>query len=404
MTGAAVLFPSASAAPRPLEVGLLGVGTVGGAVARLAERHRELVRRRAGRPVEVVRGLVRDLSRPRPLPVERLTTEAGDILDDPAIELVVEALGGVQPAYGWVRRALARGKTVVTANKDLLAAHGPELARLARERGAGLYYEACVVSGLPVLRALAEGLAADPVEYVGGVVNATTNVVLSRMEEGATRAEAVALAQRLGYAEADPSSDLDGWDAARKLAILATLAWSEPVRLPAVEVAGLGDLGPEDLAFAREAGYRVRPLALAALWRGALHLAVGPALVGPRHAAWDVEGSMNVVYARSANLGRLRLASRGAGGEETASGILADIVAAARGPHLAAAACLEPWLRRGEPARPRRPGWPGRVLWFAREGTRREITRERMTEAEARARFGRRARLLPVYDDDAPKP
>lgn len=385
-------------------MGLLGVGTVGGAVARLAERHAELVSRRAGRPVEIVRGLVRDLSRTRPLPRERLTREASEVTDDPAIEVVVEALGGVQPAYGWVRRALARGKTVVTANKDLLAAHGPELARAARESGAGLYYEACVVSGLPVLRALGEGLAADPVEYVGGVLNATTNFVLTRMEEGASLAEAVAQARELGYAEADPSSDLDGWDAARKLAILATLAWSEPVRLATVRVEGTGDLGPDDLAYAREAGYRVKPLALAALWRGALHLAVGPALVGPRHPAWEVEDSMNVVFARSANLGRLRLASRGAGGEETASGVLADVIAAARGPNLAAAACLEPWLRREVPARPRQGGWAGRVAWFVRDGEKRHICPERMTEAEARTRFGRRARLLPVYDDDAPRP
>lgn len=311
----------------PLRVALAGCGTVGGGLLRLMQTHRDAVRRRLGRGVEVVSVLVRDPSRGRPhAPGEDLVTTDPAVLLAAGADVVVEAIGGLIPAGEIVRDALARGAHVVTANKALLAAHGPSLLRLAGARGVRLEFEAAVGGAVPVVRTLREQLAGQGVERIRGVINGTTNFILDRLAEGAEWSVAVAEAQQLGFAEADPSRDLDGRDAEDKLRVLAWLGFHADPRTVPVRRAGIS---PALAPLAREAAAGGRTVRLVAeLAREGRRLAgrIGPQVLDARDPLALARGEENAFEIHSASAGVIRLSGKGAGGSATASAVLADLL------------------------------------------------------------------------------
>lgn len=322
----------AGESPVPLRVGLLGLGVVGSGLVQLLRCNREEVARRLGAPVEIRRVLVRSLDKPRPVPVPRelLTTDPGRVLQDPEIDVIVEVMGGVEPARELILAALAQGRPVVTANKEVLARHGPELFRAAAAHGAGLYFEASVAAGIPVIRSLVQGLAANKVRTLMGIINGTTNYILTRMiEEGAEFAVALEQAQRAGYAEADPTSDVDGWDAAYKLAILSSLAFETYVPVESVYVEGIRRVTPVDLAYGTELGFTVKLLAIAKNVNGAIEARVHPTMVPLHHPLAAVRDVFNAVYLNGNASGELMLYGRGAGSLPTASAVASDLMEAA---------------------------------------------------------------------------
>lgn len=318
---------------RPVRVGLLGLGTVGSAVWQLLERYAASIESKVGAPVEVHRVLVRDPHKERPVAVHngRLTTDPGDILENPDIDVVVELLGGVEPAYPYIRTALEAGKDVITANKDVMAEHGRELERLAKAKGVGIFFEASVGGGIPVIQVLQDSLVANRIHTVYGVLNGTTNYILTRMsEDGASYAEALRQAQELGYAEADPTADVDGWDAARKIAILAGIAFSASVELEDVFREGIGGITARDIQDAAELGFVIKLLAVAREVDGALSLRVHPAFMPKSHPLASVRESFNAVYIEGDPVGQVMLYGQGAGGGPTASAVVGDLMLAAR--------------------------------------------------------------------------
>lgn len=307
-----------------MKIGLLGCGTVGGGFVRLVTRERERIRSRYGIDLDITKILVRDLGKERP-GIDRalLTTSALDVLDGDC-DLIVELIGGVHTAGSFVRRALARGRQVVTANKALLAAHGTELFELASRSGVELGFEASVCGGVPVIGALRRGLAGDSIESISGVLNGTTNYVLCRMDEGLELPDAMARAQELGFAEADPTLDLSGEDAAQKLAILAQLAFDAPVRRTVVR--GVGGLTCADVLRAREHGRVVRLVAEARKTAGGVELEVAPRLLPATDALARVVDEQNAVVIRGRAVGEVCLSGRGAGSLPTAAAVLSDVV------------------------------------------------------------------------------
>ncbi len=319
---------------REVGIGLLGLGNVGGPFARqLAERAEALAAETGVRP-RIVRALVRDPSRRRELPAglsEALGTDPAALLRDPAIEIVVELLGGLEPAGSLVTEAIARGKHVVTANKLLLAERGEELFGAAAARGVALRYEGAVCGGLPIVRILREALEGDEVLAVHGVVNGTTNYVLGRMgEAGASLEEALREAQAKGYAEADPTLDVSGGDAAQKLCLIAGLAFGVRVRQGELLVEGIEQVTPRDFEAARELGCVVKLLAVARREGERLDLRVHPAMVPERGPLASIRGALNGLLVETRALGPLVLSAPGAGGEATASAVLADVLDVAR--------------------------------------------------------------------------
>lgn len=320
-----------SAAVAPLRVALAGCGTVGGALLGLLRGHRDAVRRQLGREVQVVSVLVRDPSRARPHSPrsELFTTEAAQLLAA-GPDVVVEAIGGIDPAGEIVRDALARGTHVVTANKALLAAHGPSLLRLATKTGARLEFEASVGGAVPVVRTLREQLGGHGVQRVRGVVNGTTNFILDRLAEGEAWGAAVAEAQRLGFAEADPSRDLDGRDAEDKLRVLAWLGFHADPRTVPVRREGIS---PALAALAREAaasGRRVRLVAELTLEGRRLAGVIAPRVLDAGDPLAAARGEENVFEIHSESAGVIRLSGKGAGGSATASAVLADLLRVGR--------------------------------------------------------------------------
>jgi homoserine dehydrogenase len=317
----------------PIRVGLLGLGVVGGATASILARHGDELTRRTGAGFDLVRVAVRDPAKARAvdLPPGALTTDPWEVVKDDAIELVVETIGGVDPARDLVLAALSSGKHVVTANKELVAAHGRELMRAARSAGAELLFEASVGGGIPVIRPIKESLAGDRLVRVMGIVNGTTNFILTRMsEEGVSFADALAEARSLGYAEADPTADVEGYDAASKLAILASLAFDARVRAGDVQRSGISSVTPEDVAAAHDLGYEVKLLAVAELAGGQVAARVHPAMLPKTHPLAAVRDAFNAVFLEGEEVGELMLLGRGAGGGPTASAIVGDMVEIAR--------------------------------------------------------------------------
>ncbi|HEY8674205.1 MAG TPA: homoserine dehydrogenase [Candidatus Dormibacteraeota bacterium] len=315
-------------------VGLLGLGTVGAAVARRLINEWELLGERAGATPVLRCVAVRDLSRSRDLELKnvRLLADAAAVVDDPGVAIVMEAIGGTEPATALIESALQAGKTVVTANKAVIAASGPRLAALAGEHGAGLYFEAAVGAGLPIVGLLGGSLLGDRIASLDCVINGTTNVILTKMRSaGTTFDSALADAQRRGFAEADPTLDVDGWDAAQKLVILAWLAMGVHVPTDAVDRLGIRGVGGEDVSALSELGYRVRLLAHAERSPGgAVHLRARPTAVGPGHLLGDVDDADNAVIISSDLAARVMLRGLGAGGASTASAMVSDLVSAVR--------------------------------------------------------------------------
>ena len=317
---ASFVITTAETTTRTRGVGLLGCGTVGSGVARrLVASHPGLIRAIA----------VRDPHKPRDVAWSDFGGDPFEVVDDPNVHVVVECIGGLGLARELVLRAIARGKDVVTANKDLIATEGPWLASFAARTGASLRYEAAVGGAIPIVRALAGSLAAEDVFEIGGVLNGTTNFVLSAMEDGAEYAEALAEAQRLGYAEADPRADVDGHDAAHKLAILAGLAFHRPSVSATLARRGIAGLSREDVRAGVERGLRLKLLAIARRAAdGSIEAGVTPTYVPADHAFARPRGPQNVVRVVGRGCGELTFSGTGAGGDATASAVVADVLAA----------------------------------------------------------------------------
>ncbi|MEY4990887.1 MAG: hypothetical protein RIS08_1113 [Actinomycetota bacterium] len=315
---------------RAIRVALLGAGSVGSNVARLMlENHQELAQR-VGAEFELAGVLVRDLNSSRPgVPKDLLTTDAESLIL--SADIVIELLGGIHPAKEYVELALNSGADVITANKALIAAHGSELSDLAEQLGAQLYFEAAVAGAIPIIRPLRESLAGDKVNRVMGIVNGTTNFILDRMEStGADFADALAEATALGYAEADPTADIEGFDAASKAAILASLAFHSEVPVEKVHREGITSVTALQMETAREAGYAVKLLAICERVGEGLVARVHPTLIPLDHPLAAVRGAYNAVFVEAESAGRLMFYGAGAGGPQTASAVLGDLVSAAK--------------------------------------------------------------------------
>jgi homoserine dehydrogenase len=320
---------------RPLSVAVAGLGTVGVGVLSMLRENADIIAARAGRPVAVTAVSSRDRGRDRGVSLQGLRwyDDPVALAGDPAVDVVVEVIGGSEgPARALVEAALAAGKPVVTANKALIAVHGAGLAELAERHEAALGFEAAVAGGIPVIKALREGLAGNRVSRVAGILNGTCNYILTVMRErGREFAEVLADAQKLGYAESDPSFDVDGIDAAHKLAILAALAFGRPVDFAAVHVEGIRAISALDIAYATELGYRIKLLGIARQTEAGIEARVHPCMVPQSAPIARVDGVFNAVVAEGDFVGRMMLEGRGAGAGPTASAVVADLIDLARG-------------------------------------------------------------------------
>jgi homoserine dehydrogenase len=315
-----------------VRVGVLGCGNVGGALVTLIVREADAIEARTGIRLEVTRIAVRDLSKPRPAEVkqELLTTDAAALVIADDVDVVVEILGVLDPADELLRAALAAGKPVVTANKELLATRGVDLFAAAAAAGRDLLFEAAVCAGIPLIRPLRESLAGEPINRIMGIVNGTTNFMLTRMTDtGASYADALAEAQRLGFAEPDPTADVGGFDAGAKVAILASIAFGVGVTLSDVYCEGIASITATDIEFAQRLGYVVKLLAVAEQIEGQVAVRVHPAMVPATHPLASVRDSFNAVFIEGAAVGELMLYGRGAGPMPTSSALLGDLLDAA---------------------------------------------------------------------------
>ncbi|HVZ07093.1 homoserine dehydrogenase [Rhodopila sp.] len=319
---------------RPLSVAVAGLGTVGGGVLKLLRDNAAVVSARAGRPIAVTAVSARDRSKDRGVPVAGLRwyDDPVALASDPAVDVVVELIGGSDgPARALAEATIGAGKPLVTANKALLAVHGAGLAAQAEARGVPLAFEAAVAGGIPVIKALREGLAGNRITSVAGILNGTCNYILTQMRErGREFAEVLADAQKLGYAEADPSFDIDGIDAAHKLAILAALAFGRPVSFEDVHVEGIRRVSALDIAFATELDYRIKLLGIARQTEAGIETRVHPCMVPRSAPIATVDGVFNAVVAEGDFVGRVMLTGRGAGEGPTASAVVADLIDIAR--------------------------------------------------------------------------
>ncbi len=319
----------------PLDIAVAGLGTVGAGVIKLIEANGALIARRGGRPLRVVAVAARERKKDRGVDLSKVEwyDDASRMAAEAKCDVVVELIGGADGiAHATVEAALKAGKHVVTANKALLAHRGTELARIAEDKGLTIAYEAAVAGGIPIIKAIREGLAGNRVSRVYGILNGTCNYILTRMRKsGEAFADVLADAQKLGYAEADPSFDVDGIDAAHKLAILAGVAFGTRIDFPGVHVEGIRRIGPEDIQFARELGFRIKLLGIAELTEAGLMQRVHPCMVPLETPIAHVEDVYNAVVAEGDFVGRLVCEGRGAGAGPTASAVVADIVDIAHG-------------------------------------------------------------------------
>ena len=319
---------------RILRVGMLGCGTVGAAVVRLLESHRDDIERRAGCRLEVHKVAVRDPARPRDvrLPADAFVADPMAVIEDPDVDIVCELMGGLEPAASLVLAAFDRDKPVVTANKELLANRGRELFDAADDKGLDLYFEASVGGGIPLIRPLKESLTGERVRRVMGIVNGTTNFIHTKMsDEGRAFDDVLAQAQRLGYAEADPTADVEGHDAAAKCAILASIAFNARVVGSDVYREGIANVTTEDIEFARRLGYVIKLLAIAEMGDDErISARVHAAMIPMAHPLASVRDAFNAVFVEGPDVGELMFYGRGAGGEATATAVVGDLVTVAR--------------------------------------------------------------------------
>ena len=314
---------------KPVKAGLLGLGTVGCGVVKVLGRNADEITRRAGRGIRVAQAAARDLNRPRICSTQgiALTTDPYAVVDNPEIEVVVELIGGYEPARALVLRAIGNGKHVVTANKALIALHGNEIFAAARKRGVMVAFEAAVAGGIPIIKAIREGLAGNRIEWLAGIINGTGNYILTEMRDrGRDFAEVLAEAQRLGYAEADPSFDIEGIDAAHKLTILASIAFGVPLQFDKVYTEGISRITQDDIAYAAHFGYRIKHLGIARRTPEGIELRVHPTLIPYRRLIANVDGVMNAVLVKGDAVGHTLYYGAGAGAEPTASAVVADLV------------------------------------------------------------------------------
>ncbi len=312
----------------PVVIGMLGCGTVGSGVLSLLEAHGEDIQERLGVPLKVKRVLVKSKDKPRDVKVEKgvLTDDVDAVLEDPAIHVVVELIGGTSPTRDYLLRAIRSGKHVVTANKALLAVHGVELFEAARKQGVTIAFEGSVGGGIPVIRSIREGLVANRIRKIFGIINGTSNYILTEMtDRGQSFGAALKGAQAKGYAEADPTLDVGGGDAAHKLVVLAACAWGVPVDPKSIPTEGITALDTLDIENARALGYVVKSLGVAASGKDGLALRVQPTFVPQRHVLATVSGAFNAIYIEGDPVGPLLLYGRGAGSGPTASAVVGDL-------------------------------------------------------------------------------
>lgn len=316
-----------------LQIGILGFGTVGSGVLRILKHHEPKLNQVTGVSLKIKKVLVRDIDKKRGSIAEgiELTLDVDEIINDPEIDIVIEVMGSIDEAKTYIKKALIAGKHVVTANKDLIALHGNELVALAKANQCDLYYEASVAGGIPILRTIVDSLASDEIQKVFGIVNGTTNFILSKMtSEGKTYEEALKEAQELGFAESDPTNDVDGIDAARKMVILTRLAFGMNVELDQIETKGIRDLQQEDIQMAEKLGYKIKLIGSAIQIEENISVDVGPVLVPANHPLASVQNENNAVFVVGAAVGETMYYGPGAGELPTANSIVSDVITVAK--------------------------------------------------------------------------
>ncbi len=314
---------------KSVKVGLLGLGTVGTGVVRIVEGHQEDLLGQVGSPITIERIAVKQVDKARSVAIDRtkLTEDPWDVIRDPEIDVIIEVMGGIEHTKAYILEALSRGKHVVTANKDLMALHGPEILAAARENRCDVMYEASVAGGIPIIRTLIEGFSSDRITKIMGIVNGTTNYIMTKMSrEGASYGDVLKEAQDLGYAEADPTSDVEGLDAARKMTILSTIGFRTNVDLADVTVKGISAVSKEDIACAKRLGYEVKLLGIAERQDDHISVSVQPTMVKNHHPLASVNGVFNAVYVHGEAVGETMFYGAGAGELPTATSIVADLV------------------------------------------------------------------------------
>ncbi len=314
---------------KPIQVGLLGMGTVGSGTFNVLQRNQEEIKRRAGRGIEISMVADLDVAKAQALcaPHVKVVSDARQIIANPDIDIVVELIGGYGIAKALVLEAIAAGKHVVTANKALLAVHGTEIFEAARAKGVMVAFEAAVAGGIPIIKALREGLTANRIQWVAGIINGTTNFILSEMREKGLDFDVVLQeAQRLGYAETDPTFDIEGVDAAHKVTLMSALAFGIPVQFDQAYIEGITKLGAADIKYAEQLGYRIKLLGITKRTEAGIELRVHPSLVPTQRLIANVEGAMNAVMVQGDAVGTTLYYGKGAGSEPTASAVIADLV------------------------------------------------------------------------------
>ncbi|VVE31678.1 homoserine dehydrogenase [Pandoraea iniqua] len=314
---------------KPIKLGLLGLGTVGYGTFQVLARNQEEIQRRAGRGIEITKVAVRNVERAKGLVgnAAEVTGDPFEVVNDPAIDVVVETIGGYDLTKELVLKAIENGKHVVTANKALLAVYGNEIFAAARKANVMVSFEAAVAGGIPIIKALREGLTANRIQWIAGIINGTTNFILSEMrDKGIDFDVALADAQRLGYAEADPTFDIEGVDAAHKLTLMSAIAFGVPVQFDRAYVEGITKLAAIDIKYAEELGYRIKLLGITRRTEAGIELRVHPTLIPTKRLIANVEGAMNAVLVQGDAVGATLYYGKGAGAEPTASAIVADIV------------------------------------------------------------------------------
>lgn len=314
---------------KPINVGLLGIGTVGGGTFTVLKRNEEEITRRAGRPIRITTIADKDVERARRIAGDhiKVTDDAFSVVSDPEIDIVVELIGGYGVARELVMNAIDNGKHVVTANKALLAMHGNEIFEAAQRKGVMVAFEAAVAGGIPIIKALREGLSANRIEWFAGIINGTTNYILSEMrEKGLSFDDALTAAKTLGYAEADPTFDIEGVDAAHKATIMSAIAFGVPMQFGAAHVEGITGLESIDIAYAEQLGYRIKLLGIARMRDEGVELRVHPTLVPEKRLIANVEGPMNAILVQGDAVESTLYYGKGAGAEPTASAVIADLI------------------------------------------------------------------------------
>lgn len=315
-----------------IQIGILGLGTVGTGVMELIEKNRDTISKRLGKDIEIKKVLVKDLSKKRlSLANGKITDDPGQVIGDSDISIVVELMGGEEPALTYIRQALASGKHVVTANKEVISKHGKELLELAQKQGVNLFFEASVGGGIPIIRPMKQCLAANEITKVMGILNGTTNYILTQMtEKNKSFEEALREAQKEGYAESDPTADIEGSDAARKLAILSSISFNTRITPDDVYTEGIGSISLADINYARELGYKVKLVAMGKKHGNEVEASVVPVLLRNDHPLANVSGAFNAILVEGNAVGRVMFYGQGAGKMPTASAVVADIIDAVR--------------------------------------------------------------------------